>query len=233
MAGLSQRAYARHRGVTHRAVQKAIEAGRITRNPDGTIDPEKADAQWATNSDPASPARNKPPVPKPRAKGSTEYVPPPTGGYLASRAVREAYRARREKLAYERESGAVIPVDEAARMWEDVIARMRARMIASIGSFAPRAVGLRSVKEANALLEEAVYSALSNAMAAPPPKLRVSEWADLYRYLPKESSPEPGKWSTDRAPYQRGMMDALTDPDVQVVIYMTSVQVGKTETINN
>src|SRR5437899_9443407 len=69
------------------------------------------------------------------------------------------------------------------------------------------------------------------AIAAPPPKLRVSEWADLYRYLPKESSPEPGKWSTDRAPYQRGMMDALTDPDVQVVIYMTSVQVGKTETI--
>ena len=37
MTGLSQRGYARHRGVTHRAVQKAIKASRITVNPDGTI----------------------------------------------------------------------------------------------------------------------------------------------------------------------------------------------------
>src|SRR5947208_15967936 len=57
MAGLSQRGYARHRGVTHRAVQKAIKAGRITTNSDGTIDPARADAQWVANTDPASAAR--------------------------------------------------------------------------------------------------------------------------------------------------------------------------------
>jgi len=39
MAGLSQRAYARHRGVTHRAVQKAVKVGRITLNPAAHIDP--------------------------------------------------------------------------------------------------------------------------------------------------------------------------------------------------
>ena len=54
MAGLSQRAYARHRGVTHRAVQKAIKAGRITTNSDGTIDAARADAQWTANTDPAT-----------------------------------------------------------------------------------------------------------------------------------------------------------------------------------
>ena len=58
MAGLSQRAYARHRGVTHRAVQKAIKAGRITTNSDGTIDPARADAQWTANTDPAGAARH-------------------------------------------------------------------------------------------------------------------------------------------------------------------------------
>ena len=37
--GLSIRAYARHRGVSHVAVKKAIDTGRITPLPDGTIDP--------------------------------------------------------------------------------------------------------------------------------------------------------------------------------------------------
>jgi hypothetical protein len=48
--GLSIRAYARHRGVSHVAVKKAIDTGRITPLPDGTIDPETADAQWAQNT---------------------------------------------------------------------------------------------------------------------------------------------------------------------------------------
>lgn len=51
--GLSRRAYARHRGVAENAVRKAIAAGRITLEPDGTIDPEKADRDWAARTDPA------------------------------------------------------------------------------------------------------------------------------------------------------------------------------------
>ena len=38
--GLTITAYARHRGVSHVAVIKAIKAGRIEKEPDGTIDPE-------------------------------------------------------------------------------------------------------------------------------------------------------------------------------------------------
>ena len=48
--GLSIRAYARHRGVSHVAVKKAIDTGRITPQPDGTIDPGAADVQWAQNT---------------------------------------------------------------------------------------------------------------------------------------------------------------------------------------
>lgn len=50
--GLSIRAYARHRGVSHVAVQKAIKAGRIPVEPDGTVDPAKADAAWKRTTDP-------------------------------------------------------------------------------------------------------------------------------------------------------------------------------------
>jgi hypothetical protein len=50
--GLSIRAYARHRGVTDTAVHKAIRAGRITPEADGSIDAAKADSEWVRNSAP-------------------------------------------------------------------------------------------------------------------------------------------------------------------------------------
>lgn len=48
--GLSIRAYARHRGVSHVAVMKAIEAGRVTQEADGSINPERADREWNQNT---------------------------------------------------------------------------------------------------------------------------------------------------------------------------------------
>ena len=59
--GLSIRAYARHRGVSHVAVLRAIKAGRIPKEPDGTIDRAKADAAWDRST---SPGRQKAPAPK-------------------------------------------------------------------------------------------------------------------------------------------------------------------------
>ncbi len=67
----------------------------------------------------------------------------------------------------------------------------------------------------------------------PPPKLTVSQWADRHRRLSRESSAEPGQWTTDRAPYQRAIMDAVSDPSVTDIVVMSSAQVGKTEIINN
>jgi hypothetical protein len=50
--GLSIRAYARHRGVSHVAVMRAIKAGRVPVEADGTIEPVKADAAWQRSTDP-------------------------------------------------------------------------------------------------------------------------------------------------------------------------------------
>lgn len=77
-------------------------------------------------------------------------------------------------------------------------------------------------------LEQAFYRAL-----APPPDLTVSEWADEYRMLSAEASAEPGRWSTDRAPYQRDIMDAIHDPVVHTIVVMSSAQVGKSEVLLN
>lgn len=67
----------------------------------------------------------------------------------------------------------------------------------------------------------------------PPKKLTVSQWADEYRQLSSEASAESGKWRTSRAEYQRGIMDAFSDPNIHTVVWMSSAQVGKTEILLN
>lgn len=81
------------------------------------------------------------------------------------------------------------------------------------------------------IFDETLNKALN--VFAPPPDLTISEWADEYRFLSPESSAEPGRWDTDRAPYQRGIMDAVKDEDLETIVLMTSAQVGKTEIIQN
>ncbi len=66
-------------------------------------------------------------------------------------------------------------------------------------------------------------------MFRPPKAQTVSEWADENRVLVSESSAEPGAWRTDRAPYQREIMDAFTQPGVWQIVIMASAQVGKSE----
>ncbi|MGQ5522636.1 phage terminase large subunit family protein [Chitinimonas sp. PSY-7] len=62
----------------------------------------------------------------------------------------------------------------------------------------------------------------------PPRRITVSQWADAELYLSPEDSAEAGKFSTDRAPYQRGIMDAFHEEGVEEIVVMSSSQVGKT-----
>lgn len=70
---------------------------------------------------------------------------------------------------------------------------------------------------------------LSNLL--PPPDITISEWADRYRYLSSKSAAEPGRWKTNRAPYQREPMDAFSDEHVKKVVLMWGAQMGKTDSV--
>jgi len=81
----------------------------------------------------------------------------------------------------------------------------------------------------------------------------VSEWADAERRLSPEASAEPGRWRTDRAPYQKEILDAAGSAEPQTILFrgddgelnsyiisyvdtavmMSSAQVGKTELLLN
>lgn len=53
MQGFSRRAFGRLIGVGPASVQKAVDSGRISVLPDGSIDPVAARAQWESRTDPA------------------------------------------------------------------------------------------------------------------------------------------------------------------------------------
>jgi len=75
-------------------------------------------------------------------------------------------------------------------------------------------------------LEKRAYLAFK-----PPRKLTLSEWADEYAYLSAESSAEGGRWRT--LPYQKGIMNAITDPNVEQVTVMKSARVGYSKILNH
>jgi hypothetical protein len=107
VAIMSQRAYARYRGVQVRAVQNAIEYARISTLPNGQIDSDVADDEWARNT------MTK--VPPPGRSGGDEDEPGHTlsaNQYGKARAFREFYQARLAKLEYEEKVGTLIPKDE-------------------------------------------------------------------------------------------------------------------------
>src|SRR5688572_17078335 len=65
----------------------------------------------------------------------------------------------------------------------------------------------------------------------PPPRLKVSEWADRYRQLSRETSAEPGQWDTNRVPWAREWMDAVNDPEIREGWVMKSAQVAWTSSL--
>ena len=122
--GLSIRAYARHRGVSHVAVKKAIDTGRISQETDGTIDPDRADRAWEQNT--ASPRKPSPApkvlaVPKsprsvaqePAAEATTPTLS--TGGtsLLQARTVNEVVKAQTNKVRLARLKGDLVDRSQA------------------------------------------------------------------------------------------------------------------------
>jgi hypothetical protein len=135
--GLSRRAYARHRGVSESAVRKAIAEGRISLEPDGTIDAAKADAAWRSASDPIRPHNARasesgvpptatapvPPAPKQAEPGpSLRPTARPAageaaresgeaavvGGFAQARTVNEVLKAQERRVRLQKQKGELV-----------------------------------------------------------------------------------------------------------------------------
>ena len=65
----------------------------------------------------------------------------------------------------------------------------------------------------------------------PPPKLTLSQWAEKYAVLSRETSAQTGRFHA--FPYQIGIMDAITDPTVEMVTVQKSARVGYTKILDH
>ncbi len=189
MSGLSLRAYARHRGVSHTAVRKALAAGRITAAADGSIDPEQADRQWSASTDLAKPRNSVTGVPKLRAAGSPSDpigspgfeeaagaspeagAPRLVSSYAASRAAREAYLARLAKLDFEQKSGKLVDADEVRAQIFALGRRLRDAMLGLPDRLAPVLVGQSDPDVIHRLLNDEIVASLSELSAGSPLKI--------------------------------------------------------------
>lgn len=153
--GISIRAYARHRGVSHVAVKKAIDTGRITPLSDGTIDPETADREWAQNtttprSKTTTESAVKSPKPEPTVMRTQEPAEPFTGtpststSLVQARTANEVVKAQTNKIRLAQLKGelvdrsqAVAHVFKLARAerdaWLNWPARVSSQMAAELG----------------------------------------------------------------------------------------------------
>jgi hypothetical protein len=151
--GMSRRQYAAHRGVSHTAVGKAIATCRINLEPDGSIDPAKADRQWAAQTDPAKQrgpnaqamgtataagtarAAATKPVPRSAIDAVSETLresgtdPEPSGGgevsFLRARMANEVLKAQTAKVKLAKMKGELVDRSRATSTVFDLARRER------------------------------------------------------------------------------------------------------------
>lgn len=80
----------------------------------------------------------------------------------------------------------------------------------------------------------ALFGEMDRAVAAnlqPPPQLTLSQWAEQYAVMSRETSAQTGRFRAFE--YQNGIMDAITDPSVEMVSVMKGARVGYTRILDN
>jgi len=121
---VSQREYARRRGVSHSSVQRAVKSGRIS-TVDGKIDPTLADREWGENTDHSKPRgriAGRPKRKRPKGApselmdfgevGSSHDGKGSATRYAKARAAREVYQAQLAKLQLDRQRETLVRADE-------------------------------------------------------------------------------------------------------------------------
>ena len=139
---ISQREYARRRGISNSTVHDAVKAGRIS-SIDGKIDPDLADREWLENTDQSKP-RNRitgapkhaqiagqPPQPMAFAgiDGSAGGIGTATG-YARARAARELYQALLAKLDLDERNAVLVRADEVRLSAFNMARKTRDQLIA-------------------------------------------------------------------------------------------------------
>lgn len=173
MEFVSQREYARRRGVAHTSVRKAIAAGRISTS-DGTsrgkINPELADREWSENTDRSKPRNSVGGSPKGRRRPGAPSAPmeldggngnggatePKMTGYAKARAAREAAQAQLAKLTLDERLGKLVSASEVELAAFSAARQARDQLLAIPARVAPLLVAAADTNEIQSILEDEI-----------------------------------------------------------------------------
>lgn len=64
------------------------------------------------------------------------------------------------------------------------------------------------------------------SIIAPPPRLKLSRWADQHAWIPPEGNAEPGKYYLKRMPHQAALLDDPQEQGVRETVWMLASQAG-------
>lgn len=176
---MGYRAYARHRGVTLAAVQKAIQTGRIATVMVGNapkIDSDQADRDWLAKTDPAAQSllysagrqsvlgaaavNAQPPEDRDDDSPGANDKPPAdpedqsTAEYRLHRAQRERIRKEREQLELDELKGSLIRLEDAKRLAFTSFRGLRDVVLTVPARVANHCAGMADAFEIEQLLEQ-------------------------------------------------------------------------------
>lgn len=165
--GISLRKYAVHRGLSLKAIQKAIQSGRIKRESDGTIDPVQVDADWARNTRVSATSPRH--VAQQDSGANAQDGHPETQGvpdYHKAHAIRVMYEAKLAKLEVGVREGNLVPLEEVNRITFNRARRLRDRLISIPRRLASQVAAESNLETIRAMVHAAVIDALEDLASA-------------------------------------------------------------------
>ena len=164
----------------------------------------------------------------------------------------EVARTRRLQIEIAKLEGRLVERDAVTALARDLAVHVRSGLSGVGARTAADLAATNEPAKAQAIVDQAIHDALTRlsaidsisrgisrmtaAVAAaflgalnPPPKIAPSEWAEANLVLPQGVS-RPGALKLTVP--QRGMVDAVAEPDAKVVVFMTAAQIGKSTAID-
>lgn len=145
--GISMRQFAKLLGVSPAAVSKAAATGRISRLPNGKIDPDTAIAEWNAHTNPGSAKTGR------NGNGADSAS---AREYQRARAVREHYQARLAELEFKRVAGELVPLDEVKKQGYETAKRARDLLETLPDRLAPVLIGVDDLDDMHAIIRKEV-----------------------------------------------------------------------------
>jgi hypothetical protein len=172
--GISIREFAKREGCDDKVVRRKIKSRHLPTLADGKVDPSLVGSAWRLQQVGASPVRTSARADSVRDLSAPNETPQQAADRIVNHEgrapytkveaerIKENYLALLRQLEYDRESGAVVAVEDVAMAVASEYAIVRTNILGIPAKLAPRLAILRSAEEVKALLEAEITRTLED-----------------------------------------------------------------------